>query len=112
MVWLSRGSVVLITAAALLLGYLGRNSQLVFWFVLLAWAGLGAAFGPVVILGLYWRRATAPGAIAGMLVGAITVFAWKLSGLSRFMYELVPAFALSVIAVVVFSFLKKSCGGN
>jgi len=112
MVWLSRGSVVLITAAALLLGYLGRNSQLVFWFVLLAWAGLGAAFGPVVILGLYWRRATAPGAIAGMLVGAITVFAWKLSGLSRFIYELVPAFALSVIAVVVFSFLKKSCGGN
>ncbi|MGC8893615.1 MAG: sodium/proline symporter [candidate division WOR-3 bacterium] len=107
MVWLSRGSVVLITGVALVLGYIGRNSQLVFWFVLLAWAGLGAAFGSVVILGLYWKRATAPGAIAGLLVGAITVFAWKLSGLSGFIYELVPAFILATVAVFVFSFLKK-----
>lgn len=110
MVWLSRGSVVLITGLALLLGYLGRNSQLVFWFVLLAWAGLGAAFGPVVILGLYWRRATAPGAIAGMLVGSATVFAWKLSGLSGFIYELVPAFIFATLAVFAFSFLKKPVG--
>ncbi len=107
MVWLSRGSVVLITVFALLLGYLGQNSQLVFWFVLLAWAGLGAAFGPVVILGLYWKRATAPGAIAGLLVGGITVFVWKLSGLSRFIYELVPAFVLATVAVFVFSFVAK-----
>ena len=107
MVWLSRVSVVLITGVALLLGYLGRNSQLIFWFVLLAWAGLGAAFGPVVILGLYWRRATAPGAIAGLLVGSATVFAWKLSGLSGFIYELVPAFGLATVAVFAFSFLKK-----
>lgn len=107
MVWLSRGSVVLITALALTIGYLGRNSQLVFWFVLLAWAGLGAAFGPAVILGLYWKRATAPGAIAGTLVGGITVFVWKLTGLSRFIYELLPAFVLATAAVFVFSFFMK-----
>ncbi|MEO0181290.1 MAG: sodium/proline symporter [candidate division WOR-3 bacterium] len=112
MVWLSRGSVALITLIALLLGYLGRSSQLVFWFVLLAWAGLGAAFGPAVILGLYWKRATAPGAIAGLIVGAITVFAWRISGLSGFLYELVPAFVLSAIAVFVFSFTKKGTEHN
>lgn len=68
-----------------------------------AWAGFGAAFGPLIILSLYWRRMTSAGAIAGMIAGAVVVGIWgQTEALSSAMYEIVPGFiACLVVAVVV-----------
>jgi len=75
-----------------------------------AWAGFGAAFGPIVILSLTWKRLTRNGALAGMLVGAATVLFWiyapVLAGgdtLSSVIYEIVPGFLLCGLAAVVVS---------
>jgi sodium/proline symporter len=69
-----------------------------------AWAGFGAAFGPVIILSLFWRGMTRNGAAAGLIVGAVTVVVWKqLSGGIFEVYEILPGFILSTIAVVVVS---------
>ena len=69
-----------------------------------AWAGLGAAFGPTILISLYWSRMTGAGAIAGVLVGGITVVVWKqLSGGIFDIYELLPGFVLSAAAIVLVS---------
>ncbi len=69
-----------------------------------AWAGFGAAFGPVIILSLFWRRMTRNGAAAGLIVGAVTVVVWKqLQGGIFDLYEIVPGFILCAIAVIVVS---------
>ncbi|MCK7597581.1 sodium/proline symporter PutP [Microbulbifer sp. CAU 1566] len=69
-----------------------------------AWAGLGAAFGPTILISLYWSRMTGAGAIAGVLVGGITVVIWKqLSGGIFDLYELLPGFVLSAAAIVLVS---------
>lgn len=69
-----------------------------------AWAGFGAAFGPIVLLSLYWRKLTAKGAFIGMIVATVTVFVWgKTPVLHDAMYEIVPAFILNLIIVVVVS---------
>ncbi|MGO2110956.1 MAG: sodium:solute symporter family transporter, partial [Pseudoclavibacter sp.] len=70
--------------------------------VAFAWAGFGAAFGPLVLLSLYWRRLTTWGALAGMVVGAVTVFTWGF--LETGIYELLPGFIFALIAAVVVSF--------
>jgi sodium/proline symporter len=81
-------------------------NRVIFSFVLYAWAGLGAAFAPPLILGLLWKKATASGAIAGMIVGFVTVIVWKnVPALSGAIYELVPAFFFSLLAVWVVSLL-------
>ena len=81
----------------------------VFDFVLdYGWAGLGAGFGPALILSLLWRRTTGWGVLAGMIVGVVTAIAWKqFPALHRQLYNLVPAFALSALTVVVFSLLSE-----
>ena len=68
-----------------------------------AWAGFGAAFGPLIILSLFWRRLTSAGAIAGMLSGAVVVGVWgQTDALASVMYEIVPGFvACGVVAAVV-----------
>ncbi|MDX1606630.1 MAG: sodium/proline symporter PutP [Candidatus Competibacterales bacterium] len=72
-----------------------------------AWGGFGAAFGPVIILSLFWRRMTRNGALAGMIVGAATVVIWKqLSGGPAGIfdvYEILPGFILGWVAIVVVS---------
>ncbi|MGO2076044.1 MAG: sodium:solute symporter family transporter, partial [Pseudoalteromonas sp.] len=75
-----------------------------------AWAGFGAAFGPLVLLSLYWKRMNLQGAISGMVVGAGTVLVWiyapiTINGetLSSLIYEIIPGFILSSIAIVVVS---------
>lgn len=76
--------------------------------VAFAWAGFGAAFGPLVLLSLYWRRLTAPGAIAGMIAGAATVFVWgNIDALSSRMYEIVPGFLLNLVVAVVVSLMTR-----
>lgn len=74
-----------------------------------AWAGFGAAFGPVILFSLFWRKLTNWGALAGMLVGAISVFVWDaISGLENApaifgLYELLPAFILATLTVWIVS---------
>ncbi len=72
-----------------------------------AWAGFGAAFGPVLLLSLYWSRMNRNGALAGIIVGAITVVVWKqLSGGIFELYEIVPGVLFSTLATVVVSLLS------
>ena len=74
-----------------------------------AWAGLGAALGPALLLSLYWQRMNSAGAIAGVIVGGVTVVVWRqLSGGLFDLYELVPGFLLSVLAIVVVSLMTKA----
>lgn len=82
--------------------------DLVFWFVLFAWAGLGAAIGPTSILALFWKRTTRAGVIAGLLTGTVTVFVWKLTGLSKLIiYELIPGFVLAFLVTIIVSLLTR-----
>ncbi len=103
-VLVGRISVVVIAIIAIFLGY-DRDSK-VLELVSYAWAGFGAAFGPVVIFSLFWKRMTRNGALAGMLTGAATVIIWKqLSGGLFDVYELLPGFIFASIAIMVFSFV-------
>ena len=95
LVWFGRASVL---AVALLAIWIARDPESrVLGLVAYAWAGFGAAFGPVVLLSLFWQRMTRNGAIAGIFVGAITVILWKQSGSP--LYEIVPGFILFFFGV-------------
>ena len=81
----------------------------VFKIVSFAWAGFGAVFGPVMLASLFWKRSNKYGALAGMIVGGVMVFVWKyliapMGGVWA-IYELLPAFVLSSITIVVVSLL-------
>lgn len=105
--WAGRASVVILGGAAALVAL--QDVRVVFWFVLFAWSGLGAAFGPLLLLGLTTERVTRWGALAGVVTGFGVTVAWKLTGLSdRLIYELVPAFFLSALAVLAFSALERA----
>src|SRR5690606_29604363 len=100
LVWVGRAMVLLIAIVAILLASNPENRVL--GLVSYAWAGFGAAFGPVVILSLVWKNMTRNGALAGMLVGAFTVVLGKeFVGLG--LYEIIPGFILATLAIVVFS---------
>jgi sodium/proline symporter len=107
LVVLSRVVVAALVALSIWLCFAGED--LIFWFVLLAWAGLGAALGPTSILALYWRRTTRAGAIAGVLVGGATVYVWRAYLKADWwnLYELIPAFALGLVATVVVSLMTN-----
>ena len=108
----ARGSVILISVIAVFLALDPTSS--VFTIVSFAWAGFGATFGPVMLAALFWKRANKWGALAGMLAGGITVFVWKFVVRVQFadtalnIYELLPAFILGVIAIVVVSLLTPA----
>lgn len=102
MVLYSRLVVALLVVVALILGWLAES--LVFWLVLFAWAGLGAALGPTSILAIYWKGLTRAGVFAGLLTGTVVTFVWNLTpALDALLYELIPAFALAFLATVVVS---------
>ena len=84
----------------------------VFGIVSFAWAGFGAGFGPLVICSLFWKRTTLPGAIAGMVAGGAMVFIWKylvkpLGGVFG-VYELLPAFLVGLLVIVIVSLCTKA----
>ena len=85
------------------------SNSSVFKIVSFAWAGFGAAFGPVMLVSLFWKRSNKYGAIASMVTGVIMVFLWKnvISGLSPVLniYELLPAFVIALVVNVVVSLL-------
>ncbi|EDZ63470.1 sodium/proline symporter [Sulfurimonas gotlandica GD1] len=108
LVWVGRGTVIVI---AIIAWYLSsdRNSS-VLQLVSYAWAGFGAAFGPLILFSLYSSTITRTGAIAGMLTGTISVIVWKqLEGGIFDLYELLPSFIFASIAIVVFSKKSISC---
>ena len=87
------------------------ENSVIFTVVSFAWAGFGATFGPLILFSLFWERITRAGAMAGMLTGGIIVFVWKLlvrplGGIFN-IYELLPAFVLSCVAIIIVSLLTE-----
>ncbi|UFT99928.1 sodium/proline symporter PutP [Radiobacillus kanasensis] len=107
LVWIGRFAVLVIAIIATLLA--SNPDSSVLSLVSYAWAGFGGAFGPIIILSLFWKGMTRNGALAGIIVGALTVIIWGdfLSGGIFDLYEIVPAFILNLIASVVVSLLGK-----
>jgi len=94
----SRATILILGVGAMAIALM--KTRVIFWFVLFAWSGLGASFGPLILFTLYSKKVTLKGAVAGMLTGFFTTILWKVTGLSdAVIYELVPAFLLSSLAV-------------
>lgn len=116
LVVVGRISVVIVALVAIALAF-DRESSILS-LVGNAWAGFGAAFGPVIILSLYWKRMTLKGAISGILVGATTVLVWiyaplTINGesLSSHMYEIVPGFILCTLTILLVSYFTEEPKG-
>ncbi|MCC2616849.1 sodium/proline symporter PutP [Aestuariibacter halophilus] len=112
LVLMGRISVAIVALVAIYLAY-DRDSTIL-TLVSNAWAGFGAAFGPIILFSLFWKRMTRMAAIAGMLVGAITVLFWIYApvtiggqSLSAWMYEIVPGFLACSLTIVVVSLLSN-----
>ena len=88
-----------------------RNEGSVFTIVSFAWAGFGAAFGPVMLLALFWKKSNKYGAICGMVTGGAMVFIWKYAvrplGGALDIYELLPAFLIAIVVNVAVSLLTS-----
>ena len=112
--WVTRITLGAIAIIAIILAL--DEESVIFDLVSFAWAGFGATFGPLMLFSLFWKRITKAGAIAGMLSGGLMVFIWKLAinplgkslGISALtIYELLPAFIISCLFIVVVSLLTK-----
>ena len=98
---------------SLIAAFLARDpDSSVFRVVSFAWAGFGAAFGPTMLMALFWKRSNKWGALAGMIVGGVMVFVWKFliapMGGAWAIYELLPAFCCALVAIVVVSLLTPA----
>ena len=121
LMWISRGIVIVVALLAAVFA-MDENSSIMS-LVSFAWSGFGAAFGPIMILALFWKRINAKGALAGMLTGFIVDVVWNtffnaggiIPGLLKVdwcvwnsgLYELLPAFILALIAAVIVSLLTE-----
>ena len=107
LIWTGRIAVLVIAMIGLVLAW--DPERKVLDLVAYAWAGFGAAFGPTLILSLYWRRMNRYGALAGIIVGGLTVVIWRqLSGGLFDLYEIVPGFIFSMLSIVVISLLTHT----
>jgi len=104
LVWISRASVLVIASLAVFLGF--NPNSFILDMVSYAWAGFGAAFGPAILMSLFWKRTTRNGVIAGIIVGGVTVLVWKQFALFG-LYEIVPGFLLSLLAIYGISLLGE-----
>ena len=122
LVWFSRGAVLVVAIIALWIALDAYDPAIggpdrstgVMVLVAMAWAGFGAAFGPLVLCSLFWKRTNRAGAIAGVIVGGLIVIIWHYVPLggatlaaSTRLYSLVPGFFLSLAAIIVVSLLTK-----
>ncbi|PGP63838.1 sodium/proline symporter PutP [Bacillus cereus] len=106
LVFIGRLSVLVVAMIAVVLAYHPSDTNLT--LVGYAWAGFGSAFGPAILLSLYWKRTNKWGVLAGMIVGAVVVIAWvQIPSLKAIMYEMVPGFFCSLLTVIVVSLLTK-----
>jgi sodium/proline symporter len=107
--WVARIAMLLVTLFGILVAVSGNQS--IFRVVSYAWAGLGAAFGPLVLFSLFWKRTTFPAAVAGMVTGGAMVVIWKNAiakiGGAFAVYELLPAFIISCVVIVVVSLFTE-----
>jgi sodium/proline symporter len=102
LIWVSRTFVILIAIVALMIS-IDPNSS-VLDLVAYAWAGFGATFGPVIVLSLYWKGITENGAIAGMIIGGLTIIIWKnLNGGIFDLYEIIPGTLFAFVGILLFS---------
>lgn len=108
------GKVVTLIIGVLGVGVALIETPLVFWFVLFAWSGLGAAFGPVILCALFYRRTTLAGAIAGMLGGFLTTVIWVLVFKSKThdLYEMIPGFFVGLALTLAISRWSHSAGAG
>ncbi|MCR5785295.1 MAG: sodium/proline symporter [Eubacterium sp.] len=111
---IARITVIAVAVVGIILAWNPNSS--VFRVVSFAWAGFGAAFGPAMLLALYWKKSTKAGAIAGMICGGAMIFIWKF-GISSLggvfgIYELLPAFIVALVANVIVSLLTKTPSDN
>lgn len=103
LIWVSRIAVLLVAVIAFIIAFNPENT--VMSLVSYAWAGLGSAFGPVIILSLFWKRMTEKGAIAGMVSGGLIVLIWESFGIADAtgLYSLIPGFLISLGSIYLFS---------
>jgi sodium/proline symporter len=110
--WVARITMLAVTVFGVVLALSGNQS--IFRVVSYAWAGFGAAFGPLVLFSLFWKRTTFPAAVAGMITGGAMVLIWKniiaKAGGVFAVYELLPAFILSALVIWIVSLLTKKPG--
>ncbi len=108
--WVGRIVVIVVSVIAFFIARSeGEGAQAIMNMVENAWGGFGAAFGPVIILSLFWKRTTYKGAIAGVVCGAVVDVVWLLTlSSSTGIYEIVPGFAAGMIACVVVTLLDKN----
>ncbi|ANX13590.1 sodium/proline symporter [Fictibacillus arsenicus] len=105
LVFVGRLAVLVVSVIAFVLAL--NPSETILNLVGYAWAGFGAAFGPVVLLSLYWKRMTKWAAFAGIVVGAVTVIVWELIPAFADVYEIIPGFIACTITIVVVSLMTK-----
>lgn len=105
LMWISRGTVIAIAVIAYFIALDPTSS--VMGLVSYAWAGLGAAFGPAMLLSLFWKRMTMSGAVAGIITGGVSVVLWETFLNGTGIYSLLPAFFIALAAVVIVSLCTK-----
>jgi sodium/proline symporter len=108
--WVARITILAVTVFGVILAV--SDNQSIFRVVSYAWAGFGAAFGPLVLFSLFWKRTTFPAAVAGMVTGGAMVLIWK-NAISKLggpfaVYELLPAFVLSCLVIWIVSLLTQA----
>ncbi len=108
MLWMGRAVVILISIVAFIIA-INPGSGTIMSLVENAWAGFGAAFGPVIILSLFWKRLTYTGTLSGIIAGGVTVILWlavpALKGTG--LYEIIPGFIIGLLAAVIVSLIGK-----
>lgn len=108
LLWASRSFVIIVASISFVIAFF--NFSTIYELVMYSWAGLGASFGPLVLLSLYSKKVNRHGAVAAILVGAVTTGVWKnINTLFSFKIpELIPAFILSLIAAFLFSHFSRT----
>ena len=111
---LGRISVAVISIIATVLAY--NPNSTVLGLVSYAWAGLGASFGPALLMSLYWKRINYPGTLAGIVAGGATTIAWKYSwehfpellpDYFGMVYEIIPGFIISLVSIIIVSLITR-----
>ncbi len=111
MLWAGRIVVLIIAVVALLIAS-NPNSGTIMGLVENAWGVFGAAFGPTILLSLFWRRLTFSGAVAGIVCGAVVDILWLVLFKSFGLYEIIPGFIVGLLAAVIVSLASKAPSGE
>ena len=116
MVFLSRAVILVMLVVATIIATIAikypSTKHIVFWLVLFAWGGLGASFGSTLLLALFWKGATKWGVFAGLISGTAVTIVWKsVPFLKAIVYELIPAFGISFLLVIVVSLITRTPDG-